>query len=331
MKHKVIGIGLLFFSILTISSCKKTLEIKLPDEQKKIVINSLFTENDTMIVNISKSLHILDNLDVKYLSDAEVFIYEDNILLGQLTHSNNGDYYSSELIPNINKQYRVEVFYPDLEMASASSIIPQKVPILSIDTATVYSNNQMWGSTEPYPVYELTINFKDPIEVTNYYILELKYLYEYEYEGFYNSNWYDLYYYSEDILLSDNVSGVFSDELINGKNYNLKVTVDKYNFYTDTTLVQANLISITEDYYLYKKTLDKHNEAKGNPFAEPVQVYNNIKNGYGIFSGYQNYAFHFIVKGSNYYYEDYKSNQNSKTKPSYAGKTFSGSFNNKSL
>ena len=37
--------------------------------------------------------------------------------------------------------------------------------------------------------------------------------------------------------------------------------------------------------------------AKGNPFVEPVQVYENITNGYGIFAGYSSYKDSIVVLG----------------------------------
>ena len=39
----------------------------------------------------------------------------------------------------------------------------------------------------------------------------------------------------------------------------------------------------SEDYYMYKKTFNVYQSVRGNPFAEPVQVFSNIENGYGIF------------------------------------------------
>ncbi|WP_375446442.1 DUF4249 domain-containing protein [uncultured Fibrella sp.] len=39
-------------------------------------------------------------------------------------------------------------------------------------------------------------------------------------------------------------------------------------------------------YYRYHKSLADQNVAKENPFAEPVNLYSNIKGGYGIIAGY---------------------------------------------
>ena len=43
---------------------------------------------------------------------------------------------------------------------------------------------------------------------------------------------------------------------------------------------------ITEDYFRYVKSYHTYYNASGNPFAEPVNVFSNIKNGFGNFSAY---------------------------------------------
>jgi hypothetical protein len=45
------------------------------------------------------------------------------------------------------------------------------------------------------------------------------------------------------------------------------------------------ITSCSSQYYRYVNSLELYNESDGNPFAEPVQLYNNISNGYGIFAG----------------------------------------------
>lgn len=55
-------------------------------------------------------------------------------------------------------------------------------------------------------------------------------------------------------------------------------------FYYST--MYAVLRTTTEEYYRYHYTRDLQASVEKNPFAQPVQVYNNIGNGLGIFAGY---------------------------------------------
>ena len=51
------------------------------------------------------------------------------------------------------------------------------------------------------------------------------------------------------------------------------------------------LISASEDYFRYKRTYSLQEESSGDPFAQPVNVYNNIENGFGIVAGYSEDVF----------------------------------------
>jgi hypothetical protein len=52
---------------------------------------------------------------------------------------------------------------------------------------------------------------------------------------------------------------------------------------------QLELIIATTDrpYYEFNRTLRKQGQSDGNPFAEPVLVYSNVRGGLGVFAGYQ--------------------------------------------
>lgn len=101
------------------------------------------------------------------------------------------------------------------------------------------------------------------------------------------------------LVYSENVFQVFSDDVIDGETYTLRYVVDMSysttsNVYDIDTaagsFVQAviNLRSIPKDLYLYYSTLDAFFWNDDSPFAEPVQVFSNVKNGVGIVAAYHN-------------------------------------------
>jgi len=49
------------------------------------------------------------------------------------------------------------------------------------------------------------------------------------------------------------------------------------------------LSTVSETYYKYYKSFQKHQETGDNPFSESVIVYNNIQKGLGVFAGYNSY------------------------------------------
>ncbi|MBK9981495.1 MAG: DUF4249 domain-containing protein [Saprospiraceae bacterium] len=54
----------------------------------------------------------------------------------------------------------------------------------------------------------------------------------------------------------------------------------------DLKTVYVELRSITEEYYKYHSSLARQLIVRQDPFAEPVTIFNNIKGGYGNFSGF---------------------------------------------
>lgn len=50
--------------------------------------------------------------------------------------------------------------------------------------------------------------------------------------------------------------------------------------------MELQINKVSPAYYNYKETLAPQSSINNNPFAEPVSVYSNIRNGYGIFAGY---------------------------------------------
>ena len=136
----------------------------------------------------------------------------------------------------------------------------------------------------------LDITLNDPAN-KNYYMLEV-----FETDTFYPSDSGINYYYLfiDDPAIGEKQNAIavlFNDEFFNGKSYRLTVKFDSYLLNANPGYpVYVKLTSVNEDFYLYKKTFAAHLNNQGNPFAEPVQVYNNIKNGFGIFGGFSSYT-----------------------------------------
>jgi len=102
------------------------------------------------------------------------------------------------------------------------------------------------------------------------------------------------------IQIDNNRYFEFNDEIIDGKNYSLKFTVNMTSYEDlsgkkDTSLVIVNkpvkkemvveITSISKSYYLFLKTTEASSGGT-DIFTEPVQIHSNINGGIGIFGGY---------------------------------------------
>ncbi|MFZ6009198.1 MAG: DUF4249 family protein, partial [Bacteroidota bacterium] len=76
---------------------------------------------------------------------------------------------------------------------------------------------------------------------------------------------------------------IFSDTRFNGKEFSLKITAGSHS---TGTKFKLHFNTLSKDLYQYKVTANLQESTSGDPFAQPVKVYNNIANGFGIFAGY---------------------------------------------
>lgn len=285
-------IFLISFCISILLSCEKEVDINIKTEPL-IVVNSFLNPDSIIKVNISKGLNIFDTLNVLFVDNANIELLTDNQSLGFLKYDKDGNYLMN-FKPVENKKYNLQVTVPGFAKCEASDIIPSKTNIISIDTASVYKNYTN--------VLECKINFLDNPETEDYYLLDIKAI-----AGYYiiqhsnNEDDNDTTYFEQSIdfetdddfveekIESDNImyGVIFSDKLINGKLNKITVDIDNNILQIkDKNVIKFYLKKISKDYYLYAKSYARYLNYDDELFGEPIQVYSNIKNGFGIFGGY---------------------------------------------
>lgn len=279
--------------------CETTEKIDdFPLRPSKLVANCYFNPDSTWKVQVSKSLSVLDNAPLKLIDNATVKIYEENKLIDQINEPDeDGLYRSIGQKPLHGKEYRLEVSSPAFEeVFSATGNVPLPVPIVNTRFFVVDSS----GFSDPYYSYHqvsgyLKISFQDPVEEHNYYKLKMYY-----YDSVFNyndgeRNFLHLNQRTANISSNDPVLEkahryanhyLFDDRLFNGK----KMTLDvDFNIYSTAGMVEKyyiELTSLTKEAFLYRRTINEYSLSRNDPFAEPVMIYSNIENGYGIFAGY---------------------------------------------
>ncbi len=272
MKRYIIIFVLIFLFI----GCEKYIDMEIPDRGRKLVMNCLYSDTGNVIVNISLSKFILDNAPFSAISGAHVYLYENGFIVDTLTEINSGRYCSNGFVPSMNATHKIEAFYGSYSV-TAQSFIPKPAEFALEDTTLIQS--------EFNEALRLRIRINDSANESNYYLIgfETKNLY-YEEDHFNPA----LYFDTEEPYIEafHNEYGIFSDNLFNGQNQLLSFDLDLYHFVEDSTTVYIKLFSISRDMYMYLLTLTAQQQSMESFFAEPVMVYNNIENGFGIFAGY---------------------------------------------
>lgn len=270
---------ILFLALIGFTSCEKYLEFDEEVLASKLVVNGIINPDSTFKIHISNSLSVIDNADLSIVENANVVIYDGNGgIYETLTYYYNG-VYEGNLKPILGDNYTIEVSAPDFVTVTGSTSIPNLVNISQVDTLGVEDVNG-------YKELKLTIVFQDLPNESNYYLLEIL--------GVDNVSGtiYEtpMQIRSDDVTLGLDNGGYseqvyFTDELFDGETKTLVIYVEDSRDYDD--YIEVRMTSLTQDLERYARTYQAYQNTYGNPFSQPVQVYNNIENGFGIFAGYQ--------------------------------------------
>ncbi len=272
---------------LTIISCEKEIPLDAEQKEPRIVVNSIFGDGDTIYVHVSESRDVLFEGDLPNLTTADVKLQDVNgNVLGNFTHQGDGVYKLNGYTASTGQEYILIVSNNGFKEVYAQTKTPYANVISNIDT--VRQGNEM----------NYAIKFTDP-SVTNYYAVAIEQITIGE-DGFGGYYMYSDYYFETSEIFTQNGSAdvdgtkygsifLFSDATFNGGQcvFDASTYVPIESF--DSTIVVVSLMSLSEDYFKYKLSLEKYQETAGDPFAQPVQVYSNVENGFGIFGGYSVY------------------------------------------
>jgi hypothetical protein len=242
-----------------------------------------------MKINLTQSLSIFDSANIKFIENADIKIYENEQYKELLSYIGNGNYLSS-FRPSGNTNYKI-IVSSTLGQSVAENYIPQKTTILSIDTTSVYVYSQK--------ELECRIKFKDDEASENFYLLDIRAIAG-SYSFGMNDNRDTIYYeqsidfeYDKSIIeekIGNNTISygvIFSDKFFNGKEIELAVKIGSDILQIkDKNSIKFYLKSISRDYYLYAKSYSRSINQAEDVLGEPIQVYSNIQNGFGIFGGY---------------------------------------------
>ncbi|MCH8902917.1 MAG: DUF4249 domain-containing protein [Bacteroidetes bacterium] len=269
--------------------------VDFPLHKSRLVINCSFSETKFWTVHISKSLSVIDNAPLSAVEDAVVKIFEDGVLLTKPTYFVDGFYISFTDTPIIGKKYSITVSAPGFESVFASDSLPVAVPISSISmvvTDSAFYTGHL-GEIVGYLNAEASIVFDDPANQENAYVIaafRVDTIYSFD-----STSWNlmnrPLFLESTDLNVETRYGEtiILSDELINGQTYEVTFTFqDSFEGVNKPKAIHYIFIlrSLSPQYYLYERTYGLFSTRIPDPFSEPVQVYNNIENGFGIFGGY---------------------------------------------
>jgi hypothetical protein len=251
---------------------------------------------------LQRSQPIFDTAQI-LIKDAVVLYYENEQLLDTLHYLERTSSYliTPRIIdyPNYGNTYSVLTKKEGYATVSATTLIPSIIKITDtvVTPIAYFDDNKLVYS-------QVSFSFQDPPNETNYYEVAITDI------AFSKEN-SDLFY---ELTTSDKLVTMesyypslirfdikkpkyllFTDKTINGLKHTLNVYYFPPQIFDGQLKIRDHYISIhlrnvTEDYYNFKTTMLQHLNSKKEDFlygtGEPINPVSNIKNGYGLFSGY---------------------------------------------
>ncbi|MBN1116772.1 MAG: DUF4249 family protein [Bacteroidales bacterium] len=313
MRYKIKSIWLLVIILLS-SRCTKEIDIQLNDTNREMAMYCTFTE-DNLSAFFSSTTQITNGeyprlwkLHITLSEEAKPIL--DTII--------NDSVFKFKYDFNRGILYHIAVSDSSGSVLTGTAEIPEDVNIFSASLTLAYkkySQNEISGIMYS----EATITFIDPANEKNYYEIII-----YDVNDNFSPEVYEYWssFSSEDPVLKlegdldyNPKTIFFSDDLFNGEKYQLKVLSSDGGNYCSYGQCLPNeakieLRSISEDYYLYLKYLTRHyynqQTSDGKPgldmlyTGEPIDVYSNIENGYGLFAGYSTITKDFVLVPINF-------------------------------
>ncbi len=273
----------------------------LPNFQEELVLNCILHPDSLIKLTLTKSLPLGSTTpNFPVVSDAEVRLYEDDVLIGKPTFQDSS--YTLPYHPQPNKRYSIEVEVSGFSTLRASDVVPES-PIVELcyqddpvlrtainisivdDTETI---NSYWlGATLLNSQYSVcgegnTCNVDQPsfqsfsslpdrfnayIDAISGGITEYRFMVRIEDAGLSSST----------IELAVE-SFFFTDNLPSDQTYRFDVYSASQHY--DRFLKSGILYAINRDNYSFDE------DFAFTPFSEVIQTYSNVENGTGIFAAY---------------------------------------------
>jgi len=284
----------LLLVVLLSTSCETIVDIDYPDTPPEITVNSIFHPQSTFEVHLSEARSVRDRGEPPNITNATVDIYKNGERIETLQHADNGLYRSPYTRPVAGSTYEVRISAPGYEFASATDYVPQSVPL-----EFVYDSRQSKQSR----ILKAKIRLQDPPDVENYYRLMVTYQY-----GGPNNLMMNLlgFHTDDDAIVTENVdpfedgsddssyfdSAFFSDQYLESGTHEIRLEVHAPEWVNGWFVsLEINLDVISKSFYDYATTYRKFETFRDNPFKEPVLVSNNVRNGFGLFAGFNSERF----------------------------------------
>lgn len=275
--------------------CEKELPIQT-NLAKKLTLYSILDTDRKVYVELYTSKLLTDSLNLDYISDATVELYENGNKISTLMYVDNTSYfnrvaYYTDTTVQIKpgKIYTIKATHPNYPSITATDTVP---PITTINNAQIISNPiTVINNDSSYAQLQFTIT--DDVNKYNIYIVYPYYYFSryYMISATDSTLFWETGYANIKSINGINTSSLFnngqiSDDLFNGQSKQFTLEISKL-FDFDNRIQEAYVgISIRQysaAYYLDMESKRQYYELLSrNIYEAPYWFYSNVIGGFGL-------------------------------------------------
>ncbi|MGM0579793.1 MAG: DUF4249 domain-containing protein [Bacteroidota bacterium] len=288
------NLKLIILSLFIFLGCEKEVELKIDENESKIVLNAWLKTGQDPMVEINRSTFIFDKRGTDKIENAEVILFENNEEVGFLEHFQSGFYKNENIEIKPDSEYKIIAKVDGFEDVTAEEKSSENFAEDDYDFEykSEVVNNQYGSGNQS----EITFTFQDNASSEDYYLFRLKHSSKrWEINNPEDTSYNESYSYleSSDLQLEQvylartGAMLVLKDEFFNGSEYSIRFKTNNLStdFYSDEDYegISENIFEvhkISKSFYLYLKSIE--NNQYPDPFTEPTQIFTNVENGYGI-------------------------------------------------
>lgn len=275
MKHlKFLTIGVLLFL-----SCTKTVILDF-ETDPKLTFNCILNPDSLITADLSESRSINSTGEFIFVEGATIELHENETLLGMMTDMGNGRYFFN-YYPKPGQKYRININKAGFPVSFASTTVPFYTKIEYYKKLVNIEEKK----------YAITITVHDSINRDYYWYSSFKISKE---NG---QRIVGSLYSMKTSPCIDNFNKVIEPEAEYGYWHEYMVRITDTNGNNDLLKFEADhwlnkkyegyeqILTVDEHYDKYLKTSIQMRLLENQLIAlnEPVQIYSNVENGYGIF------------------------------------------------
>ena len=113
------NLNFIIFSLILFSGCQKEVDLKIDENESKLVLNAWFKTEQHPVVEVNRSTFIFDKRGTDIIQNAEVILFENDEEIGFLEHFGGGFYQNENIEIKPDTEYKITAKLDGFEEVTA--------------------------------------------------------------------------------------------------------------------------------------------------------------------------------------------------------------------